>query len=121
MKTWIIVGSLLAVLAVILGAFGAHWLKARFSPEDLAIFETGVRYHIIHALSIILIGILGFHVSTEILKTPFIFFTIGIFLFSGSLYVLVLSGARWFGVITPIGGVGFIAGWLLLAYNLWKG
>ena len=76
MKTWIIVGSLLAALAVILGAFGAHWLKARFSPEDLAIFETGVRYHIIHALSIILIGILGFHVSTEILKTPFKFFTI---------------------------------------------
>ena len=81
MKTWIIVGSLLAALAVIFGAFGAHWLKARFSPEDLAIFETGVRYHIIHALSIILIGILGFHVSTEILKTPFIFLQLEFFYF----------------------------------------
>ena len=121
MKSWIIIGSILAALAVILGAFGAHGLKARLSPEDLAIFETGVRYHIIHALSIIIIGILGYHISSEILKTPIIFFTIGIFLFSGSLYILVLSGARWLGAITPLGGIGFIAGWLLLAYNLWKG
>ena len=121
MKSWIIIGSILAALAVILGAFGAHGLKTRLSPEDLAIFETGVRYHIIHALSIIIIGILGYHISSEILKIPVIFITIGIFLFSGSLYILVLSGARWFGAITPLGGVGFIAGWLLLAYNLWKG
>ena len=120
MKSWIIIGSILAALAVILGAFGAHGLKARLSPEDLAIFETGVRYHIIHALGIIIIGVLGYHEPSEILKVPVIFFTIGIFLFSGSLYILILSGSRWLGAITPLGGIGFIAGWLLLAYNLFK-
>ena len=90
MKSWIIIGSILAALAVILGAFGAHGLKTRLSPEDLAIFETGVRYHIIHALGIIIIGVLGYHEPSEILKVPVIFFTIGIFLFSGSLYILIL-------------------------------
>ena len=120
MKSWIIIGSLLAAFAVILGAFGAHGLKTRLSPEDMAIFETGVRYHIIHSLGIMFIGILGFHVSSDILQLPAFFMTIGIILFSGSLYILVLSGARWFGAITPIGGLGFIIGWLLLAVNLWK-
>ena len=76
MKSWIIIGSILAALAVILGAFGAHGLKTRLSPEDLAIFETGVRYHIIHALGIIIIGVLGYHEPSEILKVPVIFFTL---------------------------------------------
>jgi uncharacterized membrane protein YgdD (TMEM256/DUF423 family) len=66
------------------------------------------------------IGILGFHVSSDILHLPVFIMTIGIILFSGSLYILVLSGVRWFGAITPIGGLGFIIGWLLLAVNLWK-
>ena len=120
MKSWIIIGSFLAAFAVILGAFGAHGLKTRLSPEDMAIFETGIRYHLFHSLGIILIGILGFHVSSDILQLPAFIMTIGIILFSGSLYILVLSGARWFGAITPIGGLGFIIGWLLLAVNLWK-
>ena len=68
----------------------------------------------------VIIGVLGYHEPSEILKVPVIFFTIGIFLFSGSLYILILSGARWFGAIAPIGGLGFIIGWLLLAVNLWK-
>ena len=120
MKAWIIIGSLFAALAVILGAFGAHGMKARFSPEEMAIFETGVRYHVIHALGLILIGNLGFHVSSDLLQLPAFIMAIGIVLFSGSLYVLVLSGSRWLGLVTPIGGLGFIIGWLLLAVNLWK-
>jgi uncharacterized membrane protein YgdD (TMEM256/DUF423 family) len=120
MKNWIIFGNLLSALAVILGAFGAHALKARITPEDLAIFETGVKYHFYHALGLILIGLIGFHYSPQLLRLPAIALSLGILLFSGSLYLMVLSGARWLGAVTPLGGVAFIAGWLLLAFNLYR-
>ena len=114
MKTWIITGALFMALAVILGAFGAHGLKSRVTPEDLVIFETGVRYHMIHALGLILIGILGFHYHANVIQMPAQLLSVGILIFSGSLYILVLSGIRWMGAITPIGGLAFIAGWGLL-------
>jgi uncharacterized membrane protein YgdD (TMEM256/DUF423 family) len=120
MKSIIITGSLLAGLAVLLGAFGAHGLKEKVSPEDILIFETGVKYHMYHALGLVLIGFLGFHFTKDVIHLPSILFLVGIVIFSGSLYLLVLSGARWLGAITPMGGLAFIIGWLLLAYNLYR-
>ncbi len=120
MKNWIILGASLAGLAVILGAFGAHGLKNKVSPADLAIFETGVRYHMYHALGLILLGILGFHYSGNVIQLPAVLLSVGILIFSGSLYILVVGGVRWMGAITPIGGLCLTAGWLLLAYNLYK-
>lgn len=120
MKNWIVLGASLAALAVVLGAFGAHGLKSKVTPEDLAIFETGVRYHMYHALGLILIGILGFHFNSEVIQLPAVLLSVGILIFSGSLYILVLTGLRWMGAITPIGGLALIAGWVLLAFRLIK-
>ncbi len=120
MKSIIITGAIFAGLAVILGAFGAHGLKTKISPEDLTIFETGVKYQMYHALGLILIGILGFHFQENTIQLPALLLVIGILVFSGSLYILVLSGLRWMGAITPLGGLAFIAGWLLLAFNLYR-
>jgi len=120
MKTWLMVGATLAGVAVLLGAFGAHGLKSKVSPEDLAIFETGVRYQIYHALGLLIIGGIGFHVSQDVIQLPAYLLLAGIFIFSGSLYILVLTNTRWLGAITPIGGISFVAGWFLLAYNLYK-
>ena len=118
MKSWIILGAFLAALAVIFGAFGAHGLKNKVSPDDLIIFETGVKYHMYHALGLILIGILGFYYNSDIIQIPAVLISIGLLIFSGSLYILVLSGLRWLGAITPIGGVLLIAGWLMLALKI---
>ena len=120
MKVWIILGSLLAALSVLVGAFGAHGLKSRVSPNDLEIFETGVRYQMYHALGLILIGFIGFHFRQDILTTPAYLLLTGTFIFSGSLYILVLTNIRWFGAVTPIGGLCFIAGWILLSLNIYK-
>jgi uncharacterized membrane protein YgdD (TMEM256/DUF423 family) len=118
MKSWIILGASLAALAVIFGAFGAHALKNKVSAEDLIIFETGVKYHMYHALGLILIGILGFHYNSDIIQLSGVLISIGLLIFSGSLYMLVLSGLRWLGAITPIGGVLLIAGWLILVVKI---
>ena len=118
--TWIIIGSVLAALAVSIGAFGAHGLKSKVSSEDLVIFETGVRYQMYHSLGLILIGILGFHYPSIIIQLPAILFLIGIVIFSGTLYLIPLTGLRWFGAITPIGGTALIAGWVVLVYNIIK-
>lgn len=120
MKNWIIAGASLAALAVILGAFGAHGLKAKVTPEDLTIFETGVRYHMYHALGLVLIGILGFHYGSDLIQLPAGLISLGILIFSGSLYILVFTGWRWLGAVTPVGGLAFIAGWALLVLRLLK-
>ena len=120
MKTWIVFGSILTGLAILLGAFGAHALKSRISPEDLAIFETGIRYHIYHSIGLILIGILGFYFPHNLIDIPAKLFFLGIFIFSGSLYLLVLTNTRWLGAITPIGGICYMIGWLLLAFNIYR-
>tara|TARA_B110000014_G_C19608533_1_gene322200 strand:- start:21 stop:401 length:381 start_codon:yes stop_codon:yes gene_type:complete len=116
--TWIIAGSFFAALAVIFGAFGAHGLKSKVSPEDLIIFETGVRYQMYHALGLVLLGLLGMSTSFTISQLPALFFVIGIIIFSGTLYLIPLTGIRWLGAITPIGGIAFIAGWFMLIYNI---
>ena len=118
--TWIIIGSVLAALAVSIGAFGAHGLKSKVSSEDLVIFESGVRYQMYHSLGLILIGILGFHFPSNIIQLPAALFIIGIIIFSGTLYLIPLTGLRWFGAITPIGGTALIAGGIALVYNIIK-
>jgi len=118
MKTWIVLGASLAALAVMLGAFGSHGLKDKISPEDLTIFQTGVQYQLYHALGLILIGILGFHYSSDVIQLPAVLLLIGILFFSGSLYILSVTGLRWMGAITPIGGIAFIAGWVMLIIKI---
>tara|TARA_B100001250_G_C19335647_1_gene586739 strand:- start:101 stop:466 length:366 start_codon:yes stop_codon:yes gene_type:complete len=120
MRGWLIIGAILAALSVIFGAFGAHWLKSKISSEDLVIFEIGVRYQMYHAFALIILGILGFYFSHEVIKFPGYFFCSGILIFSGSLYLLVITNLRWLGAITPIGGFCFILGWVILAFNIYK-
>lgn len=113
-------GALSACLAVGLGAFGAHALKARLSAELLVIFETGVRYQMYHSLALLAVGILGLLLPTARLGLCAGLFLAGIVIFSGSLYTLALSGVRTWGAVTPLGGLCLLAGWLLLAWKLGK-
>lgn len=117
---WSSFGAIFAALGVGIGAFGAHALKARFPAEDLAIFEVGVRYQMYHALALLCLGFLASKIDSSLLKIAGWAFVFGIFVFSGSLYTLVLSGVRVLGAITPLGGVAFIVGWLLVAAALIK-
>lgn len=117
MKFFIALGSALAFLSVALGAFGAHVLKDRLSEYDLSVFQTGVQYQMYHSLGLILIAILAMTVlqgSAGLLQWAGWMLTLGVVLFSGSLYVLSLSGIRVLGMITPFGGVAFLVGWLLV-------
>lgn len=108
-------GGISAALAVILGAFGAHALKSRLTVELLEIFQTGVQYHFYHALGLLAAGILAIHYpDSSYLRWSGWLMLAGIILFSGSLYVLSLSGIRWFGTIAPVGGISFILAWILL-------
>jgi uncharacterized membrane protein YgdD (TMEM256/DUF423 family) len=106
-------------IAVSLGAFAAHGLKSMLGPDLLATFQTGVQYHMYHSLALLAVGILvlQFPAHTGLRIAGFLFLA-GIIIFSGSLYVLALSGIRWLGAITPIGGVAFLAGWALLAWSM---
>jgi uncharacterized membrane protein YgdD (TMEM256/DUF423 family) len=116
-RRMLLVGAALAGLAVAAGAFGAHLLKPILDGTMLAVFETGVRYHMYHALALCVIASIGERVSTRRLATVGWLFAIGIILFSGSLYVISLSGMRWVGAFTPLGGAALIAGWGLLAWT----
>ncbi|MCK3682725.1 DUF423 domain-containing protein [Maribellus sp. YY47] len=116
----IMLSAVLLALAVVLGAFGAHALKTHLSSEMLQTWETGVKYHFYHALGLLLIGVLAFFMPSIYLKWSAILIFAGIVLFSGSLYVLSLSGIKILGAITPLGGLSFIAGWILLILAAWK-
>ena len=121
-KLFVIIGSLNMLVSVGLGAFGAHGLKSKISADMLAVYQTGVQYHMIHALGILLIAALSLKLPTSSLVSwSGWFLFIGIILFSGSLYALSISGIRVLGAITPFGGVAFLVGWLLLAYAAIKG
>tara|TARA_B100000446_G_C10270683_1_gene240276 strand:- start:73 stop:444 length:372 start_codon:yes stop_codon:yes gene_type:complete len=115
---WFATGSVLCGLGVILGAFGAHGLRARLSPEMLVVFETGVRYHLIHALGLLAVAWAASRWPGSYVSIAGYLFVAGIFIFSGSLYVLAITGIRWLGAITPIGGVCLIVGWGLLAIGV---
>jgi uncharacterized membrane protein YgdD (TMEM256/DUF423 family) len=119
-RVFFTIGAWLAALGVAAGAFGAHTLRTRVSPEMLAVFDTGVRYQLIHAL-----GLLG--VAWAAIRWPGAatslagwLFLGGTALFSGSLYLLALSGTPAFGAITPLGGLALIGGWLVLAWAVWQ-
>lgn len=118
-RPWMLVcGSCLSLLSIILGAFAAHGLKSSLTPYSIAIFQTGVEYQMYHGIAIFLVGILsGFgKFSYTWLKAATISFLVGCLFFSGSLFLLALTGIKWLGAITPIGGVAFIVGWTLLIY-----
>lgn len=120
MKALLLLGALNAALAVMLGAFGAHGLKARVDASLLDIWATASQYHFLHALALLLVGVLARQYdSTSIATAGWVLFA-GMLVFSGSLYVLVLSGERWLGAVTPLGGTAMIVGWLLLAWSLWR-
>ncbi|MBY9080417.1 DUF423 domain-containing protein [Paenibacillus sp. HN-1] len=109
-------GALLAMLSVAIGAFGAHILKSTLSESSMAVFETGVQYHMMHALGVLIVGLAAGHWGeSRRLRWTGGLLIAGIVLFSGSLYALSISGIKVLGAITPIGGVCFIVGWLLFA------
>ena len=112
-------GALMAFLGVAIGAFGAHGLKPFLSEHMLTVFETGVRYHLIHALGMLSAGLSLVYVPLRQFKWAGWAFFLGIVLFSGSLYAMSLSGARGLGMLTPFGGLCFLMGWSLLARGYW--
>ena len=116
-KLFVTLGAIAAGLAVALGAFGAHALRAKLAPDLLAVYRTGVEYHFYHALGLALVGLVAMHLpESGPLKVGGWLMLAGIALFSGSLYLLAVTGTRAFGAITPIGGVAFILAWALVAW-----
>jgi len=115
-RVFLVLGAVSAGLAVAAGAFAAHGLRQRLSPEMLAVFETGVRYHMYHALGLLAVARLAALGPGRAMRVAGWLFVAGTLLFSGSLYGLAVSGQRWLGAITPLGGVCFVAGWLVLAW-----
>jgi len=113
-------GALSAAIAVGTGAFAAHGLKARLSPEALAVFETGARYQMYAALGLLAAAWAAARWSGATVAWGGGLLVAGTLLFSGSLYALSLTGLRWLGAVTPLGGVAFIAGWVLLALAAWR-
>jgi uncharacterized membrane protein YgdD (TMEM256/DUF423 family) len=117
MRTLIVLGSVLAAAAVAAGAFGAHALAARLTPERLATWDTAARYHMLHALAILLVAALAHRLHAPMAAAAGWLFVAGIVVFGGTVYALALGGPRWLGAVTPLGGLAFIAGWLLLAWG----
>ena len=118
-RTIAVWGAVLGFFAVALGAFGAQGLRERLSAESLAIYQIGVQYQMAHALALLGLAALADRVRwATVISWLFVF---GVLIFSGSLYLLAMTGTRWFGAITPIGGLCFLAGWALLAVGAWKG
>ncbi len=120
-KLFLLLGSANAMLAVVLGAFGAHVLKARLDETLIKVFHTGVEYHFYHALGLILVGIIAINIPVNVwIKSSGWMMFAGIILFSGSLYLLSILNMRWLGMITPLGGLLFILAWLSLCIAIFK-
>ncbi len=122
-RTFFTLGALSALVGVAAGAFGAHGLKSRLDAEMLSVFEVGVRYQMYHAFALV---IAAWAATRWPGQQPLItasgwLFVAGTLLFSGSLYLLSLTGLRWLGAVTPLGGLAFLAGWLCLAWASWRG
>lgn len=111
-----LLGAVFAFLSVAAGAFGAHSLRAVLTADMLTVFETAVRYQMYHALALLIIGRMSEQAVNQKLRLASLCFVIGVVLFSGSLYALAFSGARWIGALTPLGGSAFLVGWALLAW-----
>ena len=119
-KTLFLSGLFFCGFSVLMGAFGAHVLKDKLSEYSMSIYDKAVFYQVFHAIGILVVSILGQLFNTQDFNTSGWFFIIGILLFSGSLFILSLTGMKWLGAITPIGGVMFIAGWFLLFFKVLK-
>jgi uncharacterized membrane protein YgdD (TMEM256/DUF423 family) len=118
-KLFIVLGALLAALGVALGAYGAHALRARLAPEALAVYQTAAQYHMWHALGLLAVGLLcKILPANGWLKASGGLLIAGVVLFSGSLYLLAVTGTRWLGAVTPLGGSALILAWLALALGM---
>lgn len=118
-RLFILIGSLAASISVLAGAFGAHGLSEVLA-DRAGVYETAARYQMYHSLGIILVGLLVRHYESKAVVAAGWMFLVGILVFSGSLYTLALTGAGMWGAITPVGGVMFVAGWLLAGIGVWK-
>ena len=112
---WLFVGSMLGGIGVALGAFGAHGLRGRVAADLLAVWETASRYHLAHALALLAVAWVASRADRFAVRLAGWAFTVGIVVFSGSLYAMTLTGMRWLGAVTPIGGLAFLVGWFALA------
>ncbi|MBA3648354.1 MAG: DUF423 domain-containing protein [Chitinophagales bacterium] len=125
-KRFLIAGAFFACTAVMLGAFGAHGLSSQLGDSDLHVFHTAVEYQFYHALCLLFIGFFSQQYITKLITIAGNLFIAGIILFSGSLYILSIAALicaskfTWIGILTPIGGFFFIAGWILMLYSFWK-
>lgn len=119
-RPFLVLAAFFGLTGVALGAFAAHGLKSQLSAEYLAVFQTGVHYQLIHALALIGVALLALHAPSRLLSIAGALFVVGVLLFSGSLYLLTLTGIGKLGIITPIGGTAFLAGWFCLLLAGWK-
>ena len=120
-RVFAVLGGASAFLAVLAGAFGAHALRARIPSDLLTVFETAARYHLYHALALFAVAWAATQWPTMLVRAAGWLFVAGTVVFSGSLYLLSMTGARWLGAVTPLGGLCFLAGWLALAIAVWRG
>jgi len=122
-QVWVLLGALSGATGVMLGAFGAHALKSRLADTALQTWQTAVSYQLVHALALLVVGMMirqalpAGGAPDRLLGFAGLAFAVGVVFFSGSLYVLALGGPRWLGPVTPIGGLAFIAGWIVLAVS----
>jgi uncharacterized membrane protein YgdD (TMEM256/DUF423 family) len=119
-KIFLFLGAVNAMVSVLLGAFGTHGLKSKLSAQAMSTFQTGVEYHFYHSLGLLIVGIFISQLPVMGIKVTGWLMFAGIILFSGSLYLLALTGLRQLGMITPVGGLCFITAWGLLAYTVFK-
>lgn len=120
LRSFLMLAAFFGFTGVVLGAFAAHGLKNRLSADYLAIFHTGVTYQLVHTLALLGVALLATHIPGRVVTWAGISFVIGILLFSGSLYLLTLTGISKLGIITPFGGVAFLIGWLCLGLAAWR-
>lgn len=119
-RLWLLLSAFAGFSGVALGAFAAHGLKSRLSADYLAVFQTGVQYQLIHALALLGVAILALVAPGRLVNLAGGFFAVGILLFSGSLYLLTLSGISKLGIVTPFGGLALLAGWACLGLFAWR-
>ncbi|AEV65525.1 membrane protein [Pseudomonas ogarae] len=120
LRSFLMLAAFFGFTGVALGAFAAHGLKGRLSAEYLAIFHTGVTYQLVHTLALLGVALLATHIPGRIVTWAGVSFVVGILLFSGSLYLLTLTGISKLGIITPLGGVAFLIGWVCLGLAAWR-
>lgn len=119
-RLFLLFAAFFGLTGVALGAFAAHGLKSRLGAEYLAVFQTGVQYQLIHALALFGVALLALHAPSRLLVAAGGLFALGVLLFSGSLYLLTLTGLSKLGIITPIGGTAFLGGWICLMLAAWN-